>query len=70
MLELAFEINHEWVQRLPLRDSTLVCVNCRQGRHVDDAPGNLLSCAEVLAWCTYGATTDGRFVYIQLKKTR
>lgn len=64
---IAIEVVHDWVQRLPLRDGQLICVNCRQSHPISGARAETLSCAEVAAWTTPGASACGDFVVMPAK---
>lgn len=60
---IGIEAEHQWAQRLPIQDNILICIYCNQVRPISASHSTVMLCADLLAWQSYGAWSDGRFVF-------
>ncbi|QQV76497.1 hypothetical protein H5J25_13690 [Sphingomonas aliaeris] len=67
MTTIAIEVNHQWCQRLPLRDNVLVCIGCEQTKPIRAPLDGIMPCADVKAWQTPGATASGGYLIMPLR---
>ena len=67
MTALAVQVVHQWSQRLPLKDQTLICISCGQVKPLAGV-SEVLSCAAVAAWQHYGSRANGDFWIVPLRR--